>query len=78
MVETPFVDNGVAKTPTTTYEYDEVGNQTHGHRPAAQRVLRRRTTTAKTVLRPEPPPEPAVTDAAGYTPARRCTTPTAW
>jgi RHS repeat-associated protein len=26
-VSTPFVDNGVAKNPTTTYSYDNVGNQ---------------------------------------------------
>ncbi|MFD7156158.1 DNRLRE domain-containing protein [Kribbella sp. NPDC059898] len=64
-VETPFVDNGVTKTPTTTYEYDEVGNQTTVIDPLRNASPATDYTT-KTVYDLNHRPT-AVTDAAGYT-----------
>ncbi|MER7243310.1 DNRLRE domain-containing protein [Kribbella sp. NPDC000426] len=64
-VETPFVDNGVTKTPTTTYEYDSVGNQTTVIDPL-RNASPATDYTSKTVYDLNHRPT-AVTDAAGYT-----------
>ncbi len=63
--ETPFVENGVAKTPTTTFEYDLVGNQTTVIDPL-RNASPATDYTSKTVYDLNHRPT-AVTDAAGYT-----------
>jgi RHS repeat-associated protein len=65
-VETPFIDSdGSTKTPTTSYEYDEVGNQTTVIDPL-RNASPATDYTSKTVYDLNHRPT-AVTDAAGYT-----------
>jgi YD repeat-containing protein len=65
-VETPFVDtDGSTKTPTTTYEYDLVGNRTTVMDPL-RNASPATDYTSKTVFDLNHRPT-AVTDAAGYT-----------
>ncbi|MGW6196975.1 golvesin C-terminal-like domain-containing protein [Kribbella sp. NPDC055110] len=64
-VETPFVEGGSTKTPTTTYEYDLVGNQVTVMDPLRNASPATDYTT-KTVYDLNHRPT-AVTDAAGYT-----------
>ncbi|TCC03977.1 DNRLRE domain-containing protein [Kribbella soli] len=64
-VETPFVDGGSTKTPTTTYEYDLVGNQVTAIDPL-RNASPATDYTSKTVYDLNHRPT-AVTDAAGYT-----------
>ncbi|RZT11691.1 YD repeat-containing protein [Kribbella sp. VKM Ac-2569] len=64
-VETPFVDGGSTKTPTTTFEYDLVGNQVTVMDPL-RNASPATDYTSKTVYDLNHRPT-AVTDAAGYT-----------
>ena len=65
-VETPFLDSdGSTKTPTTSYEYDLVGNQTTVIDPL-RNASPATDYTSKTVYDLNHQPT-AVTDAAGYT-----------
>ncbi|MFI6675253.1 DNRLRE domain-containing protein [Kribbella sp. NPDC050470] len=65
-VETPFIDGaGAAQSPTTTYEYDLVGNQTTVIDPL-RNASPATDFTSKTVYDLNHRPT-AVTDAAGYT-----------